>query len=417
MEILSTGEKIKRARMSKGYTLKDLCQDKISVSKMSCIENGKTEAKEWILNHVANILNISPDYLKEDAETQIFKNIKDAEGRKDTDKIVEIIETGLKYAEEHKMRQLAFKLVHMLFNKYTLQNSPDKVHKIIPKYYEIWNKTGIKENEIIYLMDFADFLYETAEYSQAEGCYKILRKTSKKLNDIDNLVKSVFREAACCLKQNKCNEAFELAVKGEKYIDQVEGNNLKAEAYRILTVIFIKQNDKKYAFYESNAYKLLENDNVLMAETLYDFGSAFLSMSKNKEGEDYIKNAANTYKGNSVESRAEFMLGCVEILIEYGIINDIKDICDKASKDALASGSLRLIEKNCYLKSLIFESKNDYASAVHYMNLSLDALSKIGTKHIRCKRHLRYGEMYHRMNNVKEALKHFNMAVGLLNNI
>ena len=41
MEILSTGEKIKRARVYQGITLKELCSDEISISKMSCIENGK----------------------------------------------------------------------------------------------------------------------------------------------------------------------------------------------------------------------------------------------------------------------------------------------------------------------------------------------------------------------------------------
>ena len=44
MEILSTGQKIKRARIYKGITLKELCKDKISISKMSCIENGKVKA-------------------------------------------------------------------------------------------------------------------------------------------------------------------------------------------------------------------------------------------------------------------------------------------------------------------------------------------------------------------------------------
>ena len=48
MEILSTGEKIKRARIYKGITLKDLCEDKISISKMSCIENGKVKADKEI---------------------------------------------------------------------------------------------------------------------------------------------------------------------------------------------------------------------------------------------------------------------------------------------------------------------------------------------------------------------------------
>ncbi|WP_243276500.1 helix-turn-helix domain-containing protein [Clostridium saudiense] len=53
MEILSTGEKIKRARVYKGITLKELCRDRISISKMSCIENGKIKADEESLKYIA----------------------------------------------------------------------------------------------------------------------------------------------------------------------------------------------------------------------------------------------------------------------------------------------------------------------------------------------------------------------------
>ena len=58
MEILSTGEKIKRARVYKGITLKELCGDKISISKMSCIENGKVKADDEILKYIAKKIYI-----------------------------------------------------------------------------------------------------------------------------------------------------------------------------------------------------------------------------------------------------------------------------------------------------------------------------------------------------------------------
>ena len=53
MEILSTGEKIKRARVYKGITLKELCSDEISISKMSCIENGKIKADSEVLQYIS----------------------------------------------------------------------------------------------------------------------------------------------------------------------------------------------------------------------------------------------------------------------------------------------------------------------------------------------------------------------------
>ena len=75
MEVLSTGEKIKRARVYKGITLKDICGDKISVSKMSCIENNKIKPEPWILEFIADKLDLSMNYLQQDVRQQIKENI------------------------------------------------------------------------------------------------------------------------------------------------------------------------------------------------------------------------------------------------------------------------------------------------------------------------------------------------------
>ena len=75
MEILSTGEKIKRARVYKGITLKELCRDRISISKMSCIENGKIKADEESLKYIAEKLQIDYNYLTKDVYEQIKSNI------------------------------------------------------------------------------------------------------------------------------------------------------------------------------------------------------------------------------------------------------------------------------------------------------------------------------------------------------
>ena len=66
MEILSTGEKIKRSRIYKGITLKELCGDKISISKMSCIENGKVKADRDIIQYIADKIGVDFKYLVQD---------------------------------------------------------------------------------------------------------------------------------------------------------------------------------------------------------------------------------------------------------------------------------------------------------------------------------------------------------------
>jgi transcriptional regulator with XRE-family HTH domain len=75
LEILSTGEKIRRARIYKGYTLKDICDDKISISKMSCIENDKVDAEDWIIEHVSKKLELDIDYLKQSITEQLTQNL------------------------------------------------------------------------------------------------------------------------------------------------------------------------------------------------------------------------------------------------------------------------------------------------------------------------------------------------------
>ncbi|MGL5765476.1 MAG: helix-turn-helix domain-containing protein, partial [Sarcina sp.] len=79
MNFLSTGEKIKRARIYKGITLKELCQNDISISKMSCIENDKIKADAWILEMVAKRLDLDLNYLLYDDVMELENSIKEYE--------------------------------------------------------------------------------------------------------------------------------------------------------------------------------------------------------------------------------------------------------------------------------------------------------------------------------------------------
>ncbi|MHC1719474.1 MAG: transcriptional regulator [Clostridiaceae bacterium] len=417
MEILSTGEKIKRARIKKGFTLKDICKDKISISKMSCIENGKAEAKEWILDYVAQILGLPLDYLKEDVEAQIIKSTAELEEGDELDKKMEVLERNLGYAEEHELYRLAFKLAHMLFNTYLLANEHQKIQRLMPEYYEIWNKSGIKGNEVIYLMDLAGFFYEAGEYAQAESHYKNLRKASKKHKDTNNLARAAFSEAACCVKQNKYDAAYELAIRHEKYIDQMAVDYRKAEACQLLAMLSIRRGETKFSSYEKKTYELFGDSNDHKAEAMYDFGAAMFESSMEEKAIAYIERAMDIYKGNNAEAKAEFMLRCVDILVERGVIETVKEKCYEATELAIASGNLKLIEKGYYQKSVVLEGKRDYQSAIHYIGLSLDTITKIGTNLEIYRRYLQYGVMCHRMDNITEALKYFNLAIRMEKNI
>jgi len=413
MEILSTGEKIKKARIEKGFTLKDICKDKISVSKMSCIENGKAEAKEWILDYVAEILGLPLEYLQEDVEAQILKSTAEIEGSNDPEERMDVLEINLRYAEEHELYNLAFKMAHMLFNTYIMASEPQKIQKLIPKYYEIWNKSGIKDCEVIYLMDIAGFFYETGEYEQAESYYKNLRKASKKCKDNKNLARAAFCEAACCVKQKKYDAAYELLKKHEKFIEQMTDDCIKAEACQLLAMLSIRRGDANFSCYENKTYELYGDNDDCIAEAKFEFAAAMLDADMEDKAAAYIEIAMDIFQGNSIEDRAEFMLKCVGALVERGIIDTIKEKCDEATELAIASGNLKLIEKGYYLKSVVLEDKKDFKSAMHYIGLSLDTIMKSGTNLEIYRRYLQYGVMYHRMENITQALKYFNLAIRM----
>ena len=123
MEILSTGEKIKRARIYKGITLKELCNDKISISKMSCIENGKVKAEEWILEEVSKKLSLDFEYLKQDVKEQIDINITRIKKENDSNRREKEILYSLDYAVEYGLFDRAFDLMHLLFSVYLYQEN------------------------------------------------------------------------------------------------------------------------------------------------------------------------------------------------------------------------------------------------------------------------------------------------------
>lgn len=90
MEVLATGEKIKRARVYKGLTLKEMCGEGLSISKLSCIENNKIKAEPEVLQYISKKLDIDYAYLIESTKTQLERNLKTLKNRKSVEDYEEV---------------------------------------------------------------------------------------------------------------------------------------------------------------------------------------------------------------------------------------------------------------------------------------------------------------------------------------
>jgi len=413
MDILSTGEKIKRARIYKGYTLKELCEGKISVSKMSCIENNKITAEDWILNFVAEKLDIASDYLKKDIKEQILSNIKKAKDFKDSKSYEDALDYNLKYAEELGYNEIAFYLIHLLLNQYIITNELEKVQLILSKYYELWNKCNTKENELLYHMDVARYFYATTEYIQAASYYKNVRVASKKYCDFNTLARATYNEAACYVMLENYERAYEVAVRLSELVNFLELDIKKAEAYHMLATLSLRRDQAKFAEYEEKAYELYGDNLDYKANAMYNFAAVMLDTSMEERGISYIENALEYYPVNKVHERVDFILECVSALVGHGIYGNAKEKCEEALNLAIEIDNNKAIEKAYYFKSLISEREGAYLNAEMYMNLSLDTLLKCGTKNDIYNRYLQIGDMYHRRNNIYKSLKYLNFAINL----
>ncbi|MCH5138148.1 helix-turn-helix transcriptional regulator, partial [Clostridiaceae bacterium UIB06] len=271
MEILSTGEKIKRARIYKGYTLKDLCEEKISVSKMSCIENDKIKPEEWILDFIAEKLEIDSSYLKQDIRDQVIKNIKNLEKRGDSNKYEDILEYNLTFIEEYSYFDISFHIMHLLFNYYLDENKIEKIQLVMSKYYDYLQKCFSEERAATYYMDIARFFYTTKEFTQAANYYNNVRKVSKDNEDYILLSRATYNETACYVMLENYEKAYEIAAKLIELMDYIEDDIKKAEAYHMMAILCLRRNNDKFDVYEQKANDLYKSDLVHKSQAIYNY--------------------------------------------------------------------------------------------------------------------------------------------------
>lgn len=413
MEILSTGEKIKRARIYKGYTLKDLCGDKISVSKMSCIENDKIKPDEWILDFIAEKLEIDPMYLKQNIKSQVIENVQHIERTGYSDWYEKELEYNLKYAEELSYFDIAFRIMHLLFNYYLDENKLEKVQLIVSKYYDYWQKYFSEESGAIYYMDIARYFYNTKEFSQAANYYNNVRKISKEKRNPMLLARATYNEAACYVMLENYEKAYEISMELIDMMNYIESDIKKAEAYHMLAILSLRRNMDKFHEYEQKSYELYKNDLAHKAQAVYNYAVVMFGQGLIDIAIEYINKALECFPKDNKEALVNFMLMCTNKLIESNVLDKAKSVCDEVLNYSIDLNNIVFIEKSYYYKALILEKEDNMISAEMYMNLALDALLKFANKNEIYKRYMEMGNMYHRMGSVNESIKYFNFAIQL----
>ena len=423
MKILSTGEKIKRSRIYKGYTLREICDDKISVSKMSCIENNKVMAEPWVLELVSKKLDIDIAYLKENVFEQIKKNIKILKGNAENDDGMDVkdesynidLSYNLEFAEKYNYYDLAIELIHMLFNFYLDKKDFEKTQAITSKYYDLYLKTTIEDNKLTYYIDMARHLYIKEDFLQASSYYRNVRKGlyNNKILNYKKLIIVTYNEAACNIMLENYDRAFDVGKRLLDLIKYVDTDLRAAEIYHMLAVLSIRMKNGDFQKYEQKSYELYKENSSYKAMAIFNYGSTMFDCNMKEKAVEYISQGLSVYPREDTTGLVEFMLGCVKELIKNDVVELAQTISDEVLNYAINLDDIKFIEKSYYYKAIILDRQGSSSSAEMYMNLSLDSLLKFGNKKDIYARYLEMGSMYHKLSNVADSIKYFSLALQL----
>lgn len=416
MEILSTGEKIKRARVYQGITLKELCSDEISISKMSCIENGKIKADSEILHYISKKLDIDYNYLVQDVYEQIEENLNLLRKNEvPLDKIDEFINYSLEYAMDYSYLDLAFELIHRLFNFYVENNKIENIQLLISQYYDLYQKSSNDENTLIYYNDMASFFMKTKEYNEAINYFSKMREIIKEngIKDKKSYVYICFREGLCYKETNEIQESYNKIISAVKYIDYIEDPKDKGKIYQEFATLNILLNKVETDKYINLARKYQGDDLVEVANSKAENGKYYFAIRDNVKAIDEIREAIDIFPKESEREYVKFLIKCIDTLYCNNEIDLAFSICDTALNLAICFNDLHLIERAYYFKGMLLQKNKRYREAEMYMNLSTDSLFRFANREERYKRYLEMADLYYNLNESKECIKYFTLAMNL----
>lgn len=418
MEILSIGEKIKRARIYKGYTLKDLCYGKISVSKMSCIENNKVNLEPEVLELIAKKLDIDVNYLKEDIEEQIIKNINMCHDTFGNLNYENEMLYNLEISEAYGYFSSAFNIVHCLFSYYLKSKLNEKLQNILAKYYEICFKSNSEENHLIYNIDMGKFLFINEEYQQAINYFKAARSNTLAFDiNKEYIVETILQEARCSIMLQRYKDAYDIAKLFLGFEKNIEDKNKLAEGYHLVAVLSLRNNINDFENLENKSISANKDDYYMKAENKYDFAVIFFENGDKNRALKFLKESVEIYPKEDKLKLTDFILKNINLLIQNDEIEIADSFCEDSLNFAINLNNDKLIERAYYYKSLILCAQNNFISAEMYINLSLDVLTKFGKKHEIYTRYMEIGNMYNKIGAISDSLKYFSLAIALMKKI
>ena len=417
MNFLSTGEKIKRARIYKGITLKELCQKDISISKMSCIENDKIKADEWILEMVSTRLDLDVKYLLYDDIMELENSIKIYE---DKDELLDIdfldIKERIDYCLVKEYKSVALSFIHILFSEYTKRRKFGEINKLINLYSEFNNLYEAQEQ--LYYEDLAKYFLVRRNYSDAITYFNRTRNhifnytISSKMNCyIEN---SILLSISYYLN-DQYNESEELLEELLYLEDKIKSQEQIVLVNGLLAVIK-KHLNKEYLSYKKLFDSYADKSSLKYSKINIMMARLYIVEGQKDEAISIIKNTTDNVNKDDIYSYIELIISIVKILLDAKEIEKAKMYCEAVLDLSIKLDNHFLIEKSYLYKARLDRAERNLIPWEMNMNLATDVLIKFATVEEKRERYIEMAEMYHVIGEIRESLKYLTLAMNLEKN-
>lgn len=413
MKILSTGEKIRRTRVYKGLTLKEICLDDISVSKLSCIENGKAKADKEILKLIAERLDIDLKYLLLDSKEQLYHNLEEIKKKdiNDSDYEDTALE-NLNNSEQKGFIYIALEFNHLLFEYALLKNKNEKMIKYISKAYNLYQNYSDKETTLIYYKDFAKFLLIKGEYNEAITYYQNIIETiiSKTADKTDEFYQSKYYLAYCLYKTDKVEAAYEVMLEVINNEEKIIKLFPLSEVYNTYSKLCILNRIDETDEIIKKTKKLISSNKGATAKLMLEYSIDYFKTKQKEQAISQIKEGIKKYPKEDIDGYINYLKLCIVALYQNREYSEAFELTDEALNYSIENDDMKIVEKIYYYKGSCLQKMGNYRQAEIYLNLSLDSLFKCGSIKDRYRRYMNLGDLYYNLNETKEAIKYFSLA-------
>ena len=142
-------------------------------------------------------------------------------------------------------------------------------------------------------------------------------------------------------------------------------------------------------------------------------GDIYFKVHKDDKALIELEDAAKIYPREDVRGCGEFLIKCIDILYKNNKYDEAFSYTSEALNLAIDIDDERLIEKAYYFKGMIHQKLNDYIQAEMYMNLATDFLLRFANNEEKYKRYNEMAELYYNLNELKESIKYFTLAIQI----